>query len=57
MQTMDTRQQASPSKRIPRDNQFVRNYYYDHDVRWIVDYNIPFSYENIMQPAIVDIQR
>jgi hypothetical protein len=57
---MDTRpKEANPQqeKLPPRDEQFVRNFHYEHDLRWYVQRSIPFTYENQVGMALQSIGR
>lgn len=55
--TMDTRPRVANPRAAHHDKNFVRDYYYDHDIRWIVDRNIPFSYEEMMKGGLKEISK
>ncbi len=58
--TMDTRPGAKVQQSQalpPRDKNFVRNYHYDHDMRWFVTNDVQFSYEQQLAAAVTNIDR
>ena len=58
--TMDTRllaQTEIAQPLPPKDKNFVRNYHYDRDLRWLVTNNVAFSYEQQLAVAVSSIDR